>query len=210
MKKLILSLLCLIVLKANAQESKDFTEQGKTYAGAGAGVSITGLLVNADLETDSVNYIGNSSVAVYLNLDHFTLKKFSIGLQASYQKMSVYVNHWEFVTRNNTLERFEDVSVKMNRFYIGGRFLLHYKNTPKVDVYSGLRLGAIIVSKDFSNNDAAFKAEFENEFPIETRSSFGLVAIGSRIKFTPEISAMLELNFGAPYLFAFGGTYTFN
>lgn len=209
MRIVILFLLGFSLTSVEAQKKERLDETGNKVVGFGAGLSLTGLYLEADYNNDTIDYISNARVALQAHFDYFTSKKISIGVQSSIQNFKVYVNSWDFETKSGTPRTVENVSVNMNRVYVGARILLHYKNTTKLDVYSGIRAGAVYWSKKFSIDDNEFEKEFQEEFPFNTRQSIGLIALGSRVKFTPEIAAQIELNIGAPYLFAFGASYTF-
>lgn len=209
MRYVALFLLSFSLTIAFSQKKDRIDETGNKIVGFGAGLSLTGIYLEQDYNNDTIDYISNAKVALQAHLDYFTSKKISIGIQSSIQNFKVFVNSWDFESKSGTPRTVENVSVNMNRVYFGARILLHYKNTTKLDVYSGIRAGAVYWSKKFSVEDNEFEKEFEVEFPFNTRQSVGLIALGSRVKFTPEIAANIEFNIGAPYLFAFGASYTF-
>jgi len=209
MRFVALFLFSFTLITAFSQKKDRIDETGNKIVGFGAGLSLTGIYLEQDYNNDTINYVSNAKVALQAHFDYFATKKISIGLQSSIQNFKVFVNSWDFVNKAGMPRTLENVSVNMNRVYIGARILLHYKNTNKLDVYSGIRAGAVYWTKKFSIEDNEFEKEFEVEFPFNTRQSVGLIALGSRVKFTPEIAANIELNIGAPYLFAFGASYTF-
>ncbi len=209
MRNVVLLLACFAITSAFSQKKERLDETGNKIVGFGAGLSLTGIYLEQDYNNDTIDYVSNAKVALQAHFDYFTNKKISIGVQSSIQNFKVFVNSWDFESKSGTPRTVENVSVNMNRVYVGARILLHYKNTKKLDVYSGIRAGAVYWSKKFSIDDNEFEKEFEVEFPFNTRQSIGIIALGSRVKFTPEIAANIELNIGAPYLFAFGASYTF-
>lgn len=209
MRNVVLLLACFAITSAFSQKKERLDETGNKIVGFGAGLSLTGIYLEQDYNNDTIDYVSNAKVALQAHFDYFTNKKISIGVQSSIQNFKVFVNSWDFESKSGKPRTVENVSVNMNRVYVGARILLHYKNTKKLDVYSGIRAGAVYWSKKFSIDDNEFEKEFEVEFPFNTRQSIGIIALGSRVKFTPEIAANIELNIGAPYLFAFGASYTF-
>ena len=184
-------------------------EKGKAVAGLYFGLSFTGLLFDADADNDSVHYIANSKPAIQASIDYFTSNKFSIGLHTSIQTFKVDVLSWDYLDQNGNLKNLKDVQAKMKRFYIGTRLLYHYKNTGKVDLYSGVRAGLLLTNQKFTTNDPNFISDFGTAFPMLNRPSLGIIPIGARIKFNPQFAANFELNLGAPHFISLGASYRF-
>ena len=218
MKKIILIVLCTIsVYTLNAQRKKGsekvkpqrVEEKGKMLAGIHAGLSLTGLLYEAmDIHADTQICNSHSKVAVQGTFDYFVSNKITVGLFGSIQPFRVDITYWEYGDTLNP-KIIEDIQIKMTRIYLGGRFLYHYKNTEKIDIYSGLRAGYLFWNRKIPSSDQDFITDFEEEFIMISRPAIGLIPIGLRIKFSPQFAANVELNAGAPHLFSFGALYAF-
>lgn len=198
-----------IILTCNlrALSQKFVNETGNTILGLNAGFSATGLIYGLDRNTDTIDYQSDSRPAFQASVDYFTSKRFTIGFQASVQNFEVLIKHWEFENTNNQISTVTDGSAKMRRLYLGARLLLHHKNTEKLDVYSGLRIGAINWNRQINVNTANFEQEFLEEFPQPNRFAIGILALGFRVKFNPQLAFNFDLNLGAPHVFSFGLNY---
>ena len=207
-KKLIPIAALFLLFNFNAQSQKFVNETGHIIFGLNAGFSATGLIYGLDQNSDTINYQANSRPAIQASVDYFTNNRFTIGFQASMQNFEVLIRHWEFENTSNQISTVTDGSAKMNRFYFGTRMLLHYNNTEKLDVYSGLRIGAIHWRSNLNVKTANFEEEFKNEFPQRNRIAIGILALGFRVKINPQFAVNLDLNFGAPHVFSFGLNYS--
>ncbi len=216
MKKLVFIILSLFVLNTLQAQKKQgngkvksnkVEEKGKMVLGIHAGLSLTGLLYEVDKDSDTIKYIANSKPAFQISFDKFISNKVSIGFFTSLQSFKVDISYWDYDTINP--KRIENLQAKMKRIYVGGRFLYHYKNTEKVDIYSGVRAGLLFWNNRLPSTDPIFVTDFEREFPKLNRPSIGLIPIGFRIKISPQISANAELGVFAPHILSFGVSYTF-
>ncbi len=182
-------------------------EAGHNILGLHAGLSLTGLLYEA-LSSDTIGKVYNTSVkpAIQFTWDHFINNKISVGLFGSVQPFRVDISSWKF----DTLQPKEivDLQAKMRRVYIGGKALYHFKNTSKVDIYSGIRAGVLFWNNKLPSTDPAFVSDFNDDFPRLNRPSIGLIPIGFRIKLHPQFAANIEINASAPHLLSFGACYT--
>ncbi|MFM9944066.1 MAG: hypothetical protein ACKVQB_02415 [Bacteroidia bacterium] len=210
LKLIILSL--LFVASTQAQEKKikekpkKLEEKGNSVLGVHAGLSLTGLLYDADKDSDSIKFIANSKPAFQVTFDNFYSNKITFGFFGSIQPFRVDISYWEYDTINP--KRIEDSQAKMKRIYIGGRVLYHYKNTSKVDIYSGVRAGVLFWNKKLPSADPEFVSSFKDEFPMYNLPRLGIIPIGLRVKFSPQFSANFELSTLSPHLFSFGACYT--
>jgi|JI6StandDraft_1071083.scaffolds.fasta_scaffold24025_2 hypothetical protein len=205
--KLIAISAILLACNLRAHSQKFVNETGNTILGLNAGFSATGLIYGLDRNTDTINYQADSRPAFQASVDYFTNKRFSVGFQASVQNFEVLIKHWEFENTNNQISTVTDGSAKMRRLYLGARLLLHHKNSEKLDVYSGLRIGAINWKRQINVKTANFEQEFINEFPQPNRFAIGILALGFRVKFNPQLAVNFDLNLGAPHVFSFGLNY---
>lgn len=218
MKKIAFILCLLVSISTLAQKKKPtekvkpkrVEEQGKLVAGIHAGISLSGIAYEAlERDTATISYTTSVKPAVQGTLDYFLSNKVTIGFFFSVQQMKINISHWEYGDTLNPTKMHDKVA-KMNRTYIGGKFLYHFKNTEKIDIYSGLRAGLLFWNNKLPSSDPLFATSLEDELlPQLNRPSIGLIPIGFRFKFTPQIAANLEINASSPHLFSFGGCYTF-
>jgi len=144
----------------------------------------------------------------FITADYKINRRFSVGVAFSHQRLSISGNGFTF-TDNEDAIRSEDFRARFKRTQFAVRPLIHFGNSEKVDIYSGLRIG--ILSRGFSGFEAenidglsdAFLGLLGKGFS-GTRPSLSLTLAGLRYYFTDNIGAGIELNAGAPYLINFG------
>jgi len=219
MKKIILVVLSLSLLTSLWAQKKTPTpkikakkveEIGKMVVGIHAGLSLSGFY-NEALEADTVTMQYTTSVkpALQATFDYFLTNKVTLGFFFSVQPVRVDISHWQFDTLNPN-KSIDNLQAKLRRTYVGGKLLYHFKNTEKIDIYSGLRAGALFWNNKYPSTDPAFISSLKGEFVMINRPSVGIIPIGMRIKFTPQIAANFEINASAPHVFSFGACYTIN
>lgn len=218
MKRLIIFIFSFLILTSVEAQRKKGTEKvkpkrveevGNKVVGIHAGISLTGLAYEAlERDDDTVKYTTSVKPAFQLTYDYFYSNKITVGLFTSIQPYRVDISYWQYGDTVNP-KTIEDLQAKMHRFYIGGKLLYHFKNTEKIDIYSGVRGGLLFWNKKLPSTDPAFVTSFEDEILMMNRPALGIIPLGFRIKFTPQFAANIEFNASAPHLFSFGGCYTF-
>lgn len=218
MKKLILLISCLFFLTTVEAQRKKGTEKikpkrveeaGNKIIGVHAGISLTGLAYEVlERNDDTVQYTTSVKPAFQITYDYFYSNKITVGLFGSVQPFRVDISNWQYGDTLNP-KNIENLQAKMHRFYLGGKILYHFKNTEKIDIYSGVRGGILFWKKKLPSTDPAFVSSFEDEILMMNRPALGIIPLGFRIKFTPQFAANIEFNASAPHLFSFGGSYTF-
>ncbi len=216
MKKISWIILCILVSSTLRAQKKNtqakvkplkVDEKGKAVAAINVGLSATGVFYEAlERDTVTIKYTTSVKPALQGTLDYFLSNKVTIGFFFSVQSFRIDISHWEFDSTNH--RSVDDLQAKLRRSYIGGKLLYHFKNTEKIDIYSGIRVGVLFWNKKLPSTDPNFVTSLNNEFLMINRPSIGIVPIGIRVKFAPQIAANLELNACAPHIFSFGVSYT--
>lgn len=200
--KSISKIMCFFFLlgQLNAQFEED-----KLVIGLHAGGSLVGATIKTlarGTTSDGVDI--KSTPALQLTADYSINRRFSVGVAFSHQRLSIRAEDFTFTEGGNEVVS-EDFKAKFNRTQFAVRPLIHFGNSDKVDIYSGLRIG--VLNRGFSGFEAeniegvskAFTDLLGRGFS-GTRLSVGLTLAGLRYYFTEHIAAGIEINAGAPYI----------
>ncbi len=205
--KFLLTTICIlfITITLNAQ-SEDY----KLVVGVHAGYSLTGSVVKALAEGGGLNSDVNATTipALQLSVDYGISKIVSLGIAYSFQRVSIDATDFSYTDVNGNF-RTETFKTSFNRSQIAIRALFHYGNVDDLDMYSGIRIGALTRGfKDFEGTDADDLDEniFEDTSSVlsGTRFSGSITAFGLRYYFAENFGAGFEVNLGAPYIINIG------
>jgi len=143
--------------------------------------------------------------AVQFEYDYSVENWFSIGGAVSYQQFNIEVTNYEYYNYKDDYI-VEDFNVYFDRINIASRFLFHYVNEGKVDMYSGLRLGYTYWVVNAGTTDPDY-----DDFKLRKniRIAPQLVAFGIRGYITEHFGLGAELAFGSPHFFNCGFKYRF-
>lgn len=171
------------------------------HASLNAGGSLTGILLSALLDGDSVKYSFTSAPALQLNYDRHFNKWFSAGLGFSIQNYTL--NFDEFVDDNNILQT-GDFKADLSRRHVHAKLLANKRPSENFEFYGGLRIGYLWYSSDISVEKRALKT-FENFDKLLSigRPTFG-IPLGMRYYFVKNVGLNAELNLGAPHFLSAG------
>ncbi len=202
MKKLKLTLLTSLFLLLGFS-TKAQSAKGQTVATLNVGYSLTGSFVKG-LFTDGE---GETSVKVspviILGADYGITDNFSLGFHFTTQGMKGTVkDNWYFNDSGNIVTENFDYTLRRTHFGLTPKF--HFiKDNPKLDIYSGLRIGYVLWSIKSDSKDETFTV-FDD---LKGRITAGITPIGIRYYFTEQFGANFDLNIGAPYVASFGVNY---
>jgi len=201
--KFLLSTICILFITLTSYaQSEDY----KVVVGVQAGYSLTGTVVKALAEGGGLNSDVNASAipALQLSVDYGLSKVVSLGIAYSYQTISIDATNFSYTDENGDA-RTETFKTSFNRSQIALRALFHYGNVDKLDMYSGIRIGAL--SRGFKNFEGENADDLDESVFDETtdvlsgtRFSGAITAFGLRYYFTENIGAGFEINLGAPYI----------
>lgn len=216
-----IGLFCLFCLSLNSQ----LTAQNETYRStlsANVGPNIFGLfgrLDNVIEQSDTVSFTSLSTFGTptfQLSYDYGFRKWFSLGLAVGYNKFGFDAKNldWESPSQGSYVRG--DVNWKASRTSINIRPLFHYGNNPRLDMYSGLRIGfSLWNSKVTGEGTAKAKDEFEKTFDgtFPTGSvilpQVAITAFGLRGYATENLGFGFEVNIGPPYFCSANVNYRF-
>lgn len=130
---------------------------------------------------------GSSRPAIQLTYDFAFNDKFSIGLAYSYQRFILDVPQYVYMDskRNN----------------VAVRFLWHYVQKERLDMYVAARLGVTFWDENFDYTHDPFDMAEKRKLPAPQ------IALGTRYYITKNIGLSIEAAFGAPHYFSFGANY---
>lgn len=209
MKKYLLLTLLLVMglaMKTNAQNA-----EFKNTISATAGLNIFQFfnLIN-DIETEdgtTVNFEAKATASYGLTYDYGVRKWFSIGIGGAYNKIGVTADQVTIEKADGT-QYVGPIDAQVSRTNIGIRPLFHYGNGGRVDMYSGLRIGANIWKASVDSNDPEISTEDVNSrFRSSVSPNFQLIPFGLRGYVSKNLALGFEFAFGAPHYAAFQLSY---
>lgn len=200
-----------VALKSSAQETA-----GESVFTLHAGLSSTGgvfKLANSAAwkATDTIDGGRRGGItsadisggpAIVVGYDFGLSRRWSIGVIATTQSWKGQFDYAYFNANETLIEETVDVKLRRNNISLTPR--IHYGNGGKIDLYSGLRLGAMFWQGSIDVSDPNF-----NELPIPFffRPNLSLIPFGGRFYINDNIAISFELGMGAPYVFGIGGNY---
>ncbi len=210
MKKITIILIAILFFSFSFVDT--YAQDYKSTVSVGAGSSLLGLTLKGlalkDIKdgTTSQSDIQNSTYksvpVLQLSYDLMLAKIFSIGVAGSYQ-------HFNFDNKSS------DEYLHVKRSNVAIRGLFHYGNGKRIDMYSGVRLGATIWNTDFKIKDIdtdptlkELKKEIDDKLSGIVFAP-QLVAFGFRGYFTNNIGVFAELSVGAPAFLTAGLNFRF-
>lgn len=186
---------CLLtfVLHGNAQNSE---YRHNFYIGGGLSAygayNKVQLLYQDSIAPDNITWksYGSSKPAIQLAYDFAINDKFSVGVAYSYQRFILDVPQYVYSDskRNN----------------IAVRFLWHYVQNERLDMYAAARLGMTFWNENYDYSYDPFDEIVKRNLPAPQ------IALGTRYYITENIGLGIEAAFGAPHYFSFGANYRFN
>lgn len=145
--------------------------------------------------------------ALQVNYDLGLAKWFSIGAALSYQAMGLDYTNWEYIDDNGDWQTI-DFSAKIGRANAALRFLFHYANQDRIDLYQGVRVGYLMWNTKTEVSETVFDPETDLNLNFG-RPSVQLVLFGMRGYVTENIGLSTELAVGAPHFLTVGANYRF-
>ena len=200
MKKIILSFLIVVLLIGNSFGQDDVPKHNINL-NIGTSLIPVSLKLFASLDNTIVS---NSTPSFAVTYDYSFTNRISAGVALSQERAGLEYSNHVF------LQDVDDVpySFKANMIRTNGsiRGLFHYKNTERIDLFSGLRLGLTNYRFDLEAKTAIKWFSFEKEFKHAQGYfvSYQLVVFGVRGYFTKNIGANVALSVGAPYFISGG------
>lgn len=207
MKKTSIILMAIAFLSFSS--ANIYAQDYKHTVTAGAGFSLIGTLFKAITYSPDATSTGTSFddsgystiPAIQLSYGFMVSDRISVGAAGSHQ----YFNFDNDATN-------EYVHIKRSNFAIRG--LIHYGSSSKIDMYSGVRLGATIWKSEVKFDDQGDPtAKQFNDLISEklsgTKFAPQLIAFGLRGYFTDNIGAFAELAIGPPAYLSAGVNFRF-
>jgi len=205
MKKVTILLLAIAIISLNNVKAQEL----RSTVTVGAGFSLIGtimktLVVIADQNSttsESMKNSGYSSIpALQASYGFMVSERISVGAAFSHQ----YFNIDDDVSK-------EYVHIKRTNLAIRG--LIHYGNSDKIDMYSGVRLGATMwkTNLKFNAPDNDPTVEQFNDVIADklsgTKFAPQVILFGLRGYFIENIGAFAEVSIGPPAYFTAGLTF---
>lgn len=232
-RKILVAIFAIAFLVKVQAQNADFRNTLSVHTGASLFNVFKGDL--PAISTDSVKYSsgGFSHVpTIGVAWDYGLKKWFSIGVAASFTSAKVEVNDLEIRNNKGTFDKLGNFGIKVPRTTLSTRFLFHYANSKRFDLYTGFRLGvglwSVKTTGNISNDELSktineIEKEFnlpEDAFPekievnLKSRTPFALlqtqfIPFGIRGYVTENIGINGELAIGSPYFASIGLNYRF-
>jgi hypothetical protein len=200
MKKVILSFLIAILLVGSSFGQDDVP---KHNINLNLGSSLIPVTLKLVASVDNT-IISHSSPSFAITYDYSFTNRISAGVAVSQERAGLeYSNHVFIQDVDNVPYSFRVNMIRTNGSIRG---LFHYKNTEKIDLFSGLRLGLTNYRVDLQANTEIKWFVIDKDFAYKQGYlvSYQLVVFGIRGYFTRNIGANVELSVGAPYFISGG------
>ncbi|MCB0734714.1 MAG: hypothetical protein H6608_06475 [Flavobacteriales bacterium] len=169
----------------------------------GAGIAgstwVPGGLLDEDT-TRSLEATIRRGPVIMLSADHLFGARFSVGALIGAQTLSL--SSRDSITKLN----FESGTV--NRYYVGLRGNWHYGKNPRIDMYSGFKIGSVIFKSGMVEYKHPGSSEIE-EHNNRSRVAIGFTPFGVRFMASEEFGICLETSIGSPSFMSFGVNYRF-
>jgi opacity protein-like surface antigen len=187
-------------LLLGAQFASAQMEQGQSVLTLNLGYSLTADLITTIFDDIASETSASSIPVIILGVDYGLTDRFSMGLSGTLQTMSLDVTDYSWIDENNN-EVIENASADLSRWQVALTPRFHYGKGGDLDLYSGLRIGITGWGTSFTSTDP----DFEGVLDVSgSRFSLGLTPFGARYYFSDMVGANMEINLGAPYIFAGG------
>jgi Outer membrane protein beta-barrel domain len=214
MKKVFLMLALFGCLTAAHAQNEDYRSTLSLSAGLN-GWQLISLVDNISYDEDAAtteNFSFTATPSFSFSYDYGITKWFSLGGSASWNRVKVGADRIVInLDSDNNAETYDGpLKVDASRIHIGIRPLFHYANNGKLDLYSGLRIGAIIWS---GNIDADKELLPDDVLPFlrasGVRPGVQVIPFGLRGYVNDNLGFGFELAIGAPHFAAAQLNYRF-
>jgi hypothetical protein len=158
-------------------------------------------------ESSVVNFSATPSFGI--TYDRSLKSWFSLGGAVSFNSASFDGQNLD-ISEDDGSAYTGDAQVDYRRITVSLRPLFHYANRGRIDLYSGFRVGAKLVSADVTSNGETLDPEEVNAaFRGIGRVNFQFIPFAMRGYITQNIGLGFELGFGAPHYAALQLNYRF-
>ena len=208
-EKLILSTLLLAVISVTAfsQKAESQKPEYRSTISIGAGPSIIGqvggLLNKIEIPDSAASMSFDSKLVYGITYDYRILKWFSVGAAFSVQKMEGTFYNFHYKDYDNVLKSI-NVNYGITRMNFAVRPLFHYGKSPKLDMYSGFRMGMLTSKLALDVEVPGFIKQDIFKFGLGSRVCFQVVGFGIKYYITKNIGINTEIAIGAPYYLSGG------
>jgi len=206
------AIILLAIMFFSFSSANLYAQDYKHTVTAGAGFSLVGTVLKAlrvasttgtTTSTSNLDDAGYSSIpALQVSYGFMLSERFSVGVAGSHQYFNI----------DNTTS---DEYIHVKRSNLAIRALIHYGSSDRIDMYSGVRLGATMWNTDFKINgteDDPTVKQVNDEIKKRlsgTKFAPQLIAFGLRGYFTDNIGAFAELAIGPPAYLSAGVNFRF-
>lgn len=201
MKKqiLVLAAIAMMAFSAKAQ-NEDFRSTASLTAGVNALSLFSGIVNSA---ADETGITLKATPSFQISYDYGLKKWFSLGFAASMNSVSSSATDFDYTDEETGIVYNGNYDFKGRRMTFALRTLFHYGNSGKLDMYSGLRLGAKRWSTDFTTTGTLKDYFDEGDIaPINNGINVQIIPFGLRYYITDNIGLGFETALGAPYFSA--------
>jgi hypothetical protein len=151
-----------------------------------------------------ISSLRDSRVALQTTYDYALNNRFSVGIAFSNQGFSENNTAYYYQSFDSIGVPQQDYTTKINRNNIAIRFLWHYVQNERFDIYAGLRYGVTVTNykNDFFNLNTKSKTTTTDWSSIQ-------LALGWRYYITDNIGLSAEAALGKPHYLSVGANYRF-
>ena len=192
MKKLSIIMTAIAVFALLNTNSYAQNADYKSVVSVGVGSSLFGGLMRVLEVAENDSYSYSQTPVLGASYDYGVTDFLSVGVSGTYQGFFL---------------KADDGTATLLRLNGAARVLFHYVNNDKLDLYSGVRLGATGYDFDSTSADPTLDGFADDNSGFHFRTQ--VVAFGMRGYFTDNIGANLEFTIGSPYFLMGGLNYRF-
>lgn len=216
MKRFIVLALVLCIAALGHAQNEDYRSTVSLNVGYGI-TNIASFALNTlnDSIAGSETFKASSLPQLSLNYDYGIKPRFSVGGSIAYARLSAKDDDYStYVTDSlgNDVFKSGGYSATASRVSVGVRGLFHYGNSDKLDMYSGLRLGANFWSLA-AESDVFVESDLPEQLSARATSvtlNYHLILFGLRGYLTDNIGLGFEIcTLGAPHIVAANINYRF-
>ncbi len=204
---------CLMILSANnsfAQKNEIRPDFKRHSLSVNVGYSLVGALFSSLESAEFDSNIGTvrdaySSPAFQVTYDYSVGKRFSIGAGVSAQRLGVDLLGLEYAD-DQGYAQYTDVVADLTRLNIAARPLFHYGNNPKLDMYTGFRVGITSWLGEVEADGDEGRVEYGsyNILGSGLVPAFQVIPFGMKIYFSERIGMNFETGVGTPHFISGG------
>lgn len=156
------------------------------------------------------SFTGNTTPLLALSYDYALKDWFSLGVSGAYQGFEGDIVTVSY-TRVSDEQRINisEIQIDINRINLSARALFHYGTKPRLDMYSGFRLGVTNWDTTVEPSDPALEEDLQTSNIVGLNPSIQFIPFALRGYVLENLGINFETGIGTPHWISFGLNYRF-